>query len=129
MAKVVAMPAKQKNPVHGSEETGKDIAHYQALLKDDPLKQAAYQKLMILYRKLKDLKSELRIIDAAIKAFEGLYSNTKRKDSKVASVSKRLNIAFGLTDKKGKMLYEQEPLATWKKRKLTVLNKMKQTKN
>jgi hypothetical protein len=43
----------------------------------------------------------------------------------VNSISNKLNKTLGLTDKKGRMLFDQKPVSTWKKRKKTVLSKLK----
>ncbi|HMI77237.1 MAG TPA: hypothetical protein VK484_00505, partial [Ferruginibacter sp.] len=63
-------------------------------------------------------------INRAIKTFEELYRPKKNPGKKVSSISNQLNKALGLTDKKGKMLFEQKPLSTWKKRRETVLKKI-----
>lgn len=102
------------------------IALYKAILKDSPLYENAYNRLMILYRKNKDFKNELRIINAGIKAFENFYKpKTKGKTKLIASISNRLNKLIGLVDKKGNRTYDPEPLGKWKKRKRIVAKKVK----
>lgn len=63
------------------------------------------------------------MINAAIKIFEALYAPSKSKGKKVNTISNQLNRASGLVGKKGKVLYEQKPLSTWKKRREIILKK------
>jgi len=100
-------------------------AYYQNIIKHNPHDQKAYERLMVLYRQQKNYKKELHIINTAIKTFEKLYTPAKSKDRKVNTLSNQLNKALGLVDKKGRVLYEQKPLSTWKKRREIVLKKIK----
>ncbi len=132
--KVIAMGpgnnSTEKKSVEAEQLAVKEsIDFYQGVLKESPQNQQAYNRLMILYRGQKSYKKELQVIEAAIRSFESLYhSNSKIKSTTISRVSRQLNLAFGLTDKKGKILYEQEPIATWKKRRKVVLDKI-QKKN
>ena len=101
------------------------IKDYEEIIKKDPLHQKAYDRLMILYRKEKEYKSELRLINAGIKAFEAFYKSKKSGSKKIAEISKKLNRSFGFTDKKGNSVYDPEPIARWKKRKVTVEKRIK----
>ena len=129
MAKLVAMPARKKEKDIANDLLKEEVRRYQIKLKNEPFRQENFQRLMILYRKLKDPVNELKVIESAMKAFEGLYNSARKRDQEVATVSKKLNMAFGLTDKKGNALYEQEPLSTWRKRKQTVLSRLYPKKN
>ncbi len=100
---------------------------YEQLIKDDLVNEFAYDRLMVLYRKSKQYKDELRIINAGIKAFENLYK-TKSKHSgsrKVAEISNALLKSTGLADKKGNHLYDPEPIGKWRKRKSVIDKKLK----
>ncbi|RKO68245.1 tetratricopeptide repeat protein [Sphingobacterium puteale] len=46
------------------------IKSYSQVISKDPLQSGAYNRLMILYRKLKDYKKELAVIKQAIGAYE-----------------------------------------------------------
>jgi len=46
------------------------IKSYNLVISKDPLQAGAYNRLMILYRKLKEYKKELAIIKQAIAAYE-----------------------------------------------------------
>jgi hypothetical protein len=102
---------------------------YQQVLKKDPLQTHAYDRLMILYRKEKNYKKELSIIDSGIKTFERFYKEQLGKPSrKISEISKQLNKAFHLVDKKGNSLYTPEPIDRWLKRKQVVEKKMEKLK-
>ena len=110
-----------------AEESGeieKAIAIYESIITKDPVSEYAYERLFILLRKLKDYKQELKLIKAAIKAFESLNNQGKKKSKKILELSKMLNKVTGLTDKKGNTAYKPEPIARWEKRKLVVEKKL-----
>ncbi len=92
------------------------------LIKKEPLNENAYNRLMIIYRKNKDYRNELAIIKKAVDNFERSFKTASKVKvtPKIAKLSKSLLKSLGLTDKKGKILYEREPLGKWKKRRLTV---------
>jgi two-component SAPR family response regulator len=90
---------------------------YDQALQQDGLNEYAYNRLMIIYRKLKDKKKELQIINIAIKAYEDFYASKKHTSKSITTISNKLNKSFGLTDKKGLAIYTPEPIATWQKRK------------
>jgi tetratricopeptide (TPR) repeat protein len=101
------------------------ISTYQKVIASDPVNEDAYERLMILYRKQKDYKKELGIIDKGLKAFEKLYKpKTTGRLKKVAEISLKMAKSVGLVDKKGEATYEPEPIAKWKKRRLIVEKKM-----
>ncbi len=105
------------------EEHG--IPYYLGLLKTSPLDQKAYNRLMILYRRAKEYSKELKIIDRAIKEFRGFYNSHRKVAVKnVQHISKKLNRSLGLTDDKGKEFFQQEPIASWEKRRQVVLKKL-----
>jgi DNA-binding SARP family transcriptional activator len=101
------------------------IKIYSHILEKDPLQTHAYDRLMILYRKEKNYKKELSIINSGIKTFEKFYKAQSGKPSKkISEISKKLNKAFHLVDKKGNALYAPEPIDRWQKRKKVVEKKM-----
>jgi tetratricopeptide (TPR) repeat protein len=98
---------------------------YEKLVKADAVNEHAWNRLMIIYRKLKDHKKELVAINAAIAAFENRYKKPKSAGKKLTLLSTAILKATGLSDKKGNSLYEPEPLGRWKKRKSIVLKRLK----
>ena len=87
-----------------------------------------YSRLMIIYRKQKKYKEELEIINKGLQHFKehDAESAAKKKSSaSIKKISNSLNKSLGLVDKKGNVVYEPEPIPTWKKRKTTVEKKLK----
>lgn len=127
MAKVVTLKAgvKKEGDARGKEDISAAIKDLEEAILKNPLAEKVYNRLMILYRKEKNYKKELRLINAAIKAFENLYKSGKPGSKKIAEISEKLNRAFGLTDKKGNVINELGPIAAWKKRKITVEKRIK----
>ncbi len=112
-------------------EADEELEHaselYEQVIKDDPTNEFGYDRLMIVYRKLKEYKKELRIINAGIKAFENYYKSKSKhsKSKKVADLSNAFLKSSGLADKKGNHLYDLEPIGKWKKRLVVVEKKIK----
>lgn len=105
------------------------IALYEKLIKLHPLEEKAYDRLMIAYRKLKEPRKELNAIKSGIDAFEELYKKSKKTpDKKVIQISRALQKATGLLDRKGESLYRPEPIGRWLKRKAVVEKQLKKKK-
>jgi tetratricopeptide (TPR) repeat protein len=99
------------------EDPAAAVKTYEAILKKDDLNINAYNRLMIVYRKLKEYKKEATLIRKAITAYEAFYKKHQPSHSKkVISLSKALAKSTGLTGRAGKALYDPEPIAGWKKR-------------
>lgn len=127
MAKVLSLKKRIKEAYKAEEKEDLSLAikEYEEAITKDPLAEKAYDRLMILYRKEKDYKKELRIITSGIKSFEKFYRSKKSRSKKIVDISNKLNRSFGFTDKKGNNVYDPEPIARWKKRKTVVENKIK----
>jgi tetratricopeptide (TPR) repeat protein len=97
---------------------------YEKAIKADPLTETAYNRLMIIYRKGKNYKQELRVIKEGIKAYEQFYKSRASRSKKIAEISIKLGRSVGLSDKKGNVAYEPEPIGKWKKRKAVVEKKL-----
>lgn len=105
-----------------------DLEHaatlYEQAIKEKPTDEFSYNRLMIVYRKLKQYKHELRVINKAVKNFKEAHvkktGKELRKNSTVGKLSTALMKTAGLLDKKGNAVYVPEPIARWEKRKLTV---------
>lgn len=105
------------------------IGYYRQVLKEDPLNNVAYDRLMVIYRKQKAYRKELAVINEAIKAYEGNIRSMQEQHTKgkrkAVQLSKSLAQSLGLADRKGAPVYEDRILATWRKRKETVAGKLK----
>jgi tetratricopeptide (TPR) repeat protein len=97
-------------------------------IKVEPLEEFAYNRLMIIYRKLYQYENELRVIDKGITNFENFYKKKKdkllKKHKAAEQLSKSLAKSLGLTDKKGNEIYHTEPIDKWMKRKVVVEKKL-----
>lgn len=72
---------------------------------------------MTIFRRQKEYKKELRVINNGIKVFEKFYrSQSHHKSKSITEISNKLNRSVGLADKKGNSLYSPEPIAKWKKK-------------
>ena len=101
------------------------IAFYLKSLKLQPLNDKIYDRLLILYRKNKELKKEMALINKGIRTFETFYNkHHKKQPTKIARLSAALSKATGLADKKGKSLYAPEPLGRWLRRKAILEKKL-----
>jgi IS4 transposase len=107
------------------ENNEQAIRLYEQIVKADDLNEFAYNRLMVLYRKEKDHAKEIKLIDKGIAAFQKHYKSSTKHNRTIASVSEKLNKAFGLTDKKGNQLYDPEPIGKWKKRRAVAEKRLK----
>lgn len=115
--------------LEADKQFDESVKIYSGILKKNPLNEQAYNRLMIVYRKQKDYHKESAIIDEAIRNF-GKEAEASKKPvrNKIHQLSMSLGKSTGLVDRKGKSLYEPEPIATWKKRKAMVLKHLKTKK-
>ena len=104
------------------------IKEYKAIISSDPLNSDAYNRLMILYRKQNDYKSELATIQQAIKSFEKEVAESQREwkanHKKSVSLSRKLAKALGLITEKGLPIYENPQVHLWRKREVTVRKRL-----
>lgn len=117
---------KEAKESEDTEDIFTAIELYEKAIKQKPLLEQPYNRLMILYRKDKDYKKELRVIDKALEVFTDLYDKKKEAfsgSSKVAKLSKALLKTVG--GKKTDESYYPAPIPKWLKRKAVVEKKMK----
>lgn len=108
-----------------------ELDQYKLQVKNGEKDPHPYDRLMIYFRKQKEYKEELRIINRGIKVFTdqlkhqqaGMFKGSKSRAS-IEKLSKQISRSAGLTDKKGNLSYLPEPIARWTKRKQTVEQKL-----
>ena len=104
-------------------------ALYEQLVKENQADEFIFDRLMIIYRKLKLYKDEFRTINKAIKVSEDILKKPagrkSAKQQKLTTLSNAFMKSSGLTDKKGNLVYIPEPLSRWMKRKTVVEKKLK----
>lgn len=109
-----------------------DITLYEQQTKSGVIDPFPYDRLMIYYRKRKEYKKELQLINHGLKVFGDHFKKQKdrvfetaRSRASVKKLSDKISKLAGLSDKKGNPDYLPEPLARWTKRKQTVQQKLK----
>lgn len=113
-----------------------NIAFYEEQAKAGAIDPFYYDRLMIYYRKHKEYKKELSLINKALKIFadhfkkqtETVLSVAKSKAA-IKRLSEKINRSAGLVDKKGNPHYMPEPMLRWMKRKKTVQEKITKSKS
>ncbi len=113
-------------------DSTKALALYQQVVNNDPLEELAWQRLMVIYRKQRDYKSELRIITLALKSYETHNKEAQKqwllKNKKAATLFKSLAKSLGLTDSKGIITDNNPILDKWNHRKEWVTARLKKKK-
>jgi len=115
--------------------TKRAVELYESSIKKGIADPFPFDRLLVIYRRQKKFKDELRVILRGIEVFNEQLEEQQRyllKRTKNAHVMKRLSRAFskssGLADKKGNLKYLPGPLAKWLRRKKTVEQKLESTK-
>jgi tetratricopeptide (TPR) repeat protein len=107
----------------------KAVALYQQAVSNDPLEEHAWQRLMVIHRKEKDYKSELKIINLALKSYETHTKEAQKqwllKNKKAATLFKSLAKSLGLMDSKGTITNSNPILDKWNRRKEWVMARLK----
>ena len=96
---------------------------YEKLLKQSPKNIRIVQRLMVLFRKLGDVKKETYYIDIAINIHQQKYAINNQLDKKATTLSNQLNKLLGHTDKKGKAIFVADEILKLELRKSRLLSK------
>ena len=111
-----------------NNELEKAAKIYERAVKMEPHEEQPYNRLMIIYRKLKQYEDELRTIKKGINAFEELHQKKSerilKKSQSVARLSNALAKSLGQKGKKAEPLYYPEPIPKWMQRQKTVEKKL-----
>jgi len=120
---------QQAEEAEKNEQLDGAMKLYKDALKIEPSYELPYDGLMIIYRKQKNYKEELKVINEGIKFFQKQHENKQQQlsnsNKKIVQLSNALMKSVGLKDKKGKNIYYPEPIPKWQKRKQLVEKKMK----
>ena len=124
MAKIIKL--RNQSASAANVPSGEDQVALEKEIRDRPAQQHAYQRLMVIYRKMKAYKKELAVIAKAIKTFELIQNSRRTPASKqVSNISRQLNKAMQLSNKSGRNQYESALVAGWRKRMDTVKKKIR----
>lgn len=96
-------------------EKARDL--YEILLKSSSDNLKILDRLIIIYRKLKQPKKEISAINREIKILSQHHSINKKFDNKVQAISKKLNLMLNHTDRKGNNLLIPPQIIKLEKRK------------
>jgi hypothetical protein len=129
-AKATADRNAEAREAESNEDIETAIRLYEQNIKEGYPDPYAFDRLMILYRKQKQYRDELRVINRGIKVFTELNERHRkqmmaeaRNKKQVRELSEALMQKVGLKDKKGKDTYLPEPIGRWMKRKQVVEKK------
>lgn len=116
-------------------DTKRAVELYESGIKKGIADPFPFDRLLVIYRRQRKYKDELRVILRGIEVFNQQLEEQQGyllKRTKNAGVMKRLSKAFGkssgLSDKKGNLKYLPGPLAKWLRRKKIVEQKIRNTK-
>lgn len=111
-------------------DTDTAVRLYRQAVKTEPSNEYPYDRLMIIYRKRKLYKEELKVINEGVKYFETFHDSKQKQllgsNRKIVELSNAFMKRVGLKDNKGKNIYYPEPIPRWLKRKDIVEKKLKQ---
>jgi len=102
---------------------------YQDIVDKEPTVYAAYDRLLVIYRKQKNYRKEYSTVNAAIKAYKTNFLDSQkqwiRQHRVAARLSKSLAVSLGVLDNKGLPVNDDPLLVKWKKRKAVIAKKIK----
>jgi tetratricopeptide (TPR) repeat protein len=120
---------KQAEEAEANEQFDKAAKLYKDAIAFEPSQEFPYDRLMIIYRKQKNYKEELKVINDGIKFFKEQHEQKQKElsgsNKKIVQLSNAFMKSAGLKDKKGKNIYYPEPIPKWEKRKSVVEKKFK----
>lgn len=105
-------------------------ALYEKIFAEDALNGQAVNRLLIMYRKLKQYRKEMQLLNAAIKANTGRVQQQQqawsKKHPKAARASRSLLRSLGTKTRRTSAMpqYEEAIVATWRKRKENLAKKL-----
>ena len=110
-------------------DTAEAVKYYYQALKNDPTDEIAYNRLMVYYRRRKEYKKELQVIQSAIASqqrhAQDFQQGWMRRNKKTARTAKALAKSLGLIDRKGMPVLETRQLDSWRKRLNVVRQRLK----
>jgi tetratricopeptide (TPR) repeat protein len=108
-------------------ELNKAAVLYEKLLKKSPSNLRIIQRLLVIFRKLKNVKKELYYIEVAIKIHRKKYMPVQTFNKKTTALSKQLNKMLGHTDKKGVLILVSDDIVKLELRKSRLFKKQSAT--
>jgi len=130
-----AMKIDERNEAARQAEKNHDVRKatqlYEQNIRQDYADKFAFDRLMIIYRKQKKYKEELKVINRGLEVFQTQMENRlahslkqRIKPEALRQLSKAIINRAGLKDED---LLPADPVGRWMKRKLVVNQKLKKT--
>jgi len=95
---------KRAEEAETKENLDEAIKFYQEAVKTEPSSELPYDRLMVIYRKQKNYKEELKVIDDGIKFFHQQHEKKQEQlaasNKKIVQLSNAFMKSVGLKDKK-----------------------------
>ena len=111
------------------EDVNKAIRFYEQNIREDHADKFAFERLMVIYRKDKEYKNELRVIKRGIEVFQKKFKERVKhslarrvSDKKLEQLS---NAIIKISGQKKEELHFPDPVDKWLKRKDVVEKKLK----
>ncbi len=117
---------KRTGAVDGEVEQA--ISLYEKVIKQEPLLELPYNRLMILYRKQKLYEKELKVLDKALEVFFGHYDKKLQPytgNTQLANLSRALLKSVSGNEKKTSYTSYPEPIPKWTVRRKNLEKKIK----
>ena len=104
---------------------------YEKVVLQAPLNEGAINRLLIIYRKLKEYRKEMQLLNKAIKAGSSKMQEQQtawsKKHPAAAKASKLLLRTLGGVKTNTAPVYEATTVRTWRKRKENLAKRIKKT--
>ena len=101
---------------------------YEEAIRQEPLDELPYNRLMIIYRKLGQPGDELKVITKALKVYQQHYDQMQKKlvrnNPKAAQLSKALLHSMNGNKRQLEIPYYPQPISKWFIRKTVVEKKL-----
>lgn len=121
-SKIIASQVfREGKALEGAAKFKEAAEQYVLILNQNPLHVEAGNRLMMMYRKLKEYKKEVSLINKLVAAHEKEVEGNQREwiknHGELAELSRPLAESLGLLNSEGLPFYENEMLNRWKKRR------------
>jgi tetratricopeptide (TPR) repeat protein len=118
---------EQARMVEAEGELEKAASIYEEAIRQDPMDEFPYNRLMIIYRKFKQPKNEYRVINKALEVYVSYYDKKLKPyttNTKIGQLSKALLKSVTGSTKKTSYTSYPEPIPRWTLRKKAVEKKI-----
>jgi|SRR5690349_7521844 tetratricopeptide (TPR) repeat protein len=122
---------EEARKVEAEGELEKAASIYEQAIRQHPMDELPYNRLMIIYRKFKQPKNEYRVINKALDVYTSYYDKKLEpytSNTKIGQLSKALLKSVTGSNKKTSYTSYPEPIPKWTLRKKAVEKKLESKK-